>query len=83
MHMFSMNRFFSLEIRLDKKTQKALIRVLAGICINLSAGWFAFVLITPNFLNLALFNTLILLFLDLLFGIMFLTLAVILERANR
>ena len=66
-----------------KKTKKAWIKALAGLTINISAAWFAVTFITPNFVGLSDSKNIVLLFADLFFGIIFLTLTAVLERINQ
>lgn len=56
------------------------IKALAGLCINLSAGWFGLAIITPNFSELSETEALLVLTRDVFFGILFLYLTVKLEE---
>lgn len=75
----SVNLFFML-IPLAKKDRKAFSRILSGLCINLSAGWYGVVLIAPNFWPVGEFKNALVLTYDVLSGTLFLYFAFILER---
>lgn len=64
----------------SKRDQKAAIRTLAALAVNLSAGWFGLVLIVPNFWPVSGFRELWLLTVDLMAGILFLWISYQLER---
>lgn len=60
--------------------KNSIYKALAGLCINLSAGWFGAVIIIPNFKPLTTLFSYLVLISDLLYGILFLVLTVIFER---
>lgn len=59
---------------------KSFLKALAAISGNLSAGWFALAIITPNFAYVFSVKTLTVLTLDIAFGIVFLAITTVLER---
>jgi len=61
----------------------AWLKSVAGLSINLSAGWFAAVFIVPNFSPLRTLNDFAVLFYDLLFGSIFLLVTVLLEKRGQ
>ncbi|MFH1896432.1 MAG: hypothetical protein ABH814_03105 [bacterium] len=63
-----------------KKDKKAITRSLAGLAVNLSAGWFGLVLIAPNFWPLDGLKGLGFLTLDVFAGTLFLWVSYKLER---
>lgn len=65
-----MERFFT----------KSWLRVLSGLCTNLSAGMLGVVIIAPNFLPLNNPAKYLLLTYDSIFAILFLVLAVLLDE---
>ncbi len=67
---------------MSRKTKKAWLRTLSGLTINLSAGWFGLVLITPNFTDLSKIDGFIVLLGYLFLGIIFLFLTAFIERLN-
>jgi len=64
---------------MNEKLRKAILSALSGLCINLSAGWFAFAFITPNITNIINFDNVLRLIYDVLFGILFLGLTIYIE----
>ncbi|OGD59280.1 hypothetical protein A3I57_01945 [Candidatus Beckwithbacteria bacterium RIFCSPLOWO2_02_FULL_47_23] len=65
-----------------KKDKSSLLKVLSGICGNLSAGWFGIILITPGFEIAFNSNYWAILTQSIGFGILFLWLAFELERSS-
>ncbi|OGE14625.1 hypothetical protein A3F00_01230 [Candidatus Daviesbacteria bacterium RIFCSPHIGHO2_12_FULL_37_11] len=59
---------------------KSWLRVLSGLFTNLAAGSFALVVITPNFIGIDNFTTLLTLTSDIVLGIVFITIA---ERLDK
>lgn len=68
---------------LSKQDRVSGLRVLAGICGNLSAGWLGVILIAPGFSLFAKQDNLLVLMRSLVFGIVFLLLAFIFERGAK
>lgn len=64
---------------MNKRLRKAILRALSGLCINLSAGWFALAFITPNITAVSNTDDVLRLIYDVLFGILFLGLTVYIE----
>ena len=62
------------------KTFRAFLKALSQVFANLSAAWFALAFITPNFGNIFNTKALSVLTVDIIFGIVFLVLATIVER---
>jgi len=63
-----------------RRVQTSWLKALSGLSINLSAAWYGAVLIAPNFAPInSLFRASVL-FYDIVFGTIFLYLAVMLER---
>lgn len=56
------------------------LRALASVLGNLSAAWFVVAFITPNFADITSFEGALVLTRDILFGIVFLLAATIIER---
>lgn len=67
---------------MNKRYKKAWLRMLAGVCGNITAGWFGLAFITPNFVNLSNTDGVIVLTRDVLLGIVFLLIGVLLERKS-
>lgn len=63
-----------------KKDKKAVLKALAGLSINLSAGWLGAFIITPNFSPVTNTEQILILTYDIVFGILFLWIAIKLER---
>jgi len=61
------------------KNSRAFLKALSGVLANLSGAWFALALVTPNF---GIFNkeAIIVLTFYIIFAIIFLVLATIVER---
>ena len=68
--------------RLTKKDKQSLLKVIAGICGNLSAGWFGFILITPGLEQFKNADAWIALTRSLVFGIVFMLIAFRFERQS-
>ena len=64
----------------EKKNQKAVIRSLAALTVNLSAGWFGVVIIAPNFWPIAGIKEVAMLTGDIYLGTLFWLLSYRLER---
>ena len=58
----------------------AWLRTLSALAVNLSSGWFAAVIIVPNFASINSLDNLIVLFYDLMFGTIFLLSGVWFEK---
>ncbi len=63
-----------------KANRRALLKATSSVTGNLSAAWFALVLITPNITKIFTFDTLILLTKNIILGIVFLVLTAFIER---
>lgn len=63
-----------------KKGKRAWLRSLAGLSINISAGWLGLVFIGPNFSLPSSIYEFFTLIISLVFGIIFLLITVLLER---
>lgn len=59
---------------------KAVLRAFSGLFINISAAWFILAFATPNFSDLSLPDSQLTLLKDLLFGTMFLEIAILVEK---
>lgn len=70
-------------VGLSRQDRAAGLRVLAGICGNLSAGWLGVILIAPGFSLFARQENLLVLMRSLVFGIVFLLLAFMFERRTK
>lgn len=64
----------------EKKNQKAAMRALSALAVNLSAGWFGVVIIAPNFWPIAGLKEVVMLTGDIFLGTIFLLLSYIFER---
>lgn len=62
------------------KTHRGFLKALSAVLANLSGAWFALAFITPNFSNILDKEAIIVLTFDIIFGIVFLVLATIVER---
>lgn len=69
-----MHFFFGIDDR------KAFLKTLAGLCINLSAGWYGLVVIVPNFWPIKEFKDILVLTGNIFFGTLFLFFSFKLER---
>lgn len=70
-------------ITLYKKDKVAWFKTFSGICGNLSAGWFGFILIAPGFLPPQNFVDWFVLTKSVAFGIVFMFLVYKLERMSK
>jgi hypothetical protein len=61
----------------------AWLKTLSALTVNLSAGWFAVLVIVPNFAHVGNWDNLIVLFYDLMFGTIFLVSSVWLEKISQ
>ncbi len=61
----------------------AWLKTLSALTVNLSAGWFAAVVIVPNFASVDNLDNLIVLFYDLMFGTIFLLSGVWFEKVSQ
>jgi len=68
--------------KLAKKDRLSLLKTVAGICGNLSAAWFGFILISPGFEQLSTSEEWVVLTRSLILGILFLLIAYKLERST-
>ncbi|MBI2334757.1 hypothetical protein HYU96_03050 [Candidatus Daviesbacteria bacterium] len=62
------------------KKKRAFLKALSAVTGNLSAAWFAVVLITPNFTNIFSIKTMGFLTQNIILGIVFLMLTAFIER---
>lgn len=62
------------------KISLAFLKSLSAVTSNLSAAWFALALVTPNFTNISNTEIIVVLTRDVVFGILWLVLTVIIER---
>jgi hypothetical protein len=69
-------------LKLAKKDQWSLLKVVSGICGNLSAAWFGFILISPGINQLSNPADLATLTRSLIFGILFMLIAFKIERSS-
>jgi hypothetical protein len=67
---------------MSRKDKKAAFRVLSGMFVNLSAGWFGVIIISPNFLPVLSFREIFILTQNVLAGILCLWISFVLERKN-
>ncbi len=63
-----------------KRKYLPLLKSVAGLYVNLSAGWFGLAFITPNFVDINTSETLLRLTKDIGFGILFLMLSAMVEE---
>lgn len=66
---------------MNKKDKASLLKVVSGVCGNLSAGWFGLILIAPSLERLSTPEEWIALTQSLGFGILFMIFAFGLERS--
>jgi len=62
------------------KNIRALLKALSSVAANMSAAWFGFALVTPNFTAISNAGSLFVLTLDVFLGIVFLLITATLER---
>jgi len=60
--------------------KKPSLKAFAALCGNLSAAWFALAIVSPNFESLFTTEGLIILTRNMLLGIVFLLITIIIER---
>ncbi|OGK09341.1 hypothetical protein A2767_03860 [Candidatus Roizmanbacteria bacterium RIFCSPHIGHO2_01_FULL_35_10] len=65
---------------MNKKLRKAILRALAGLSINLSAGWFGAAFITPNIADISEVTNILRLIYDVFLGIIFLGITIFIEN---
>ena len=62
------------------RNSRAFLKALSAVLANLSGAWFTIAFVTPNFSNLPLAETMIVLTKDILLGIVFLLSSALIEK---
>lgn len=63
----------------DKLNQIAFLKILSNLFESLTAGWFALILITPNFINLSFLEITLFLLKNIFLGMVFMIISYFLE----
>lgn len=61
---------------------KPFLRALSGLFINLSAAWFILAFVTPNFADITMRASQIILLRDVFLGILFFVITVLVEKKS-